>query len=526
MPHRVFKRAAGLLGTALILGGVSVAAPASAEWRRAESQRFIVYSESSEAVLRRYVQDLETFDRLLRSYTGLDMEQAPIRKLPLYVVRNHRQMEVVWPNLPETVSGYYTPGEEDIFAMAMTVGGGHIVMHEYGHHFMMQNFAAAYPGWYSEGFAEYFATADIKPGRVDVGKFSQNRAYWLVNGAWMPLSQLLTQRPYEGGRARQETYYPLAWLLTHWFLSDPERRRLLPDYVRAVAAGEDGAEAMWRITGQNEEELTRTLRQYMARRLTYTTVTYPFPEAEVAVTRLGRSADDLLLLNQRLKRTVDEADAPALLAQIRTAAAKHPDDAFARLVLGHAEIDLGDMAQREAILSALLEAEPTNIEALQLMAASRMKQADNETEDLARSDQLQRQARGFLARAYRLDDANYRTFLMIAESRRNAEDYPNDNDLETLRLAMTAAPQLPGARMNLAAALIYSGRPEEGVALLEPVANNPHDVGIAEAAQRLIEQASRPDARQTVIDAAQAAEDTPQDTPEPTDPEMSEPPPA
>ena len=55
----------GWLGLGLVLGALA-AAPARAEWRRAESPNFIVYSEVSEARLRERVTLLENFDRLLR----------------------------------------------------------------------------------------------------------------------------------------------------------------------------------------------------------------------------------------------------------------------------------------------------------------------------------------------------------------------------------------------------------------------------------------------------------------------------
>ena len=61
------------------------ATPAAAEWKRAESARFIVYSEGNDAALRRYVQKLELFDYIVRLRMGLPTE-APARKFPIYLV--------------------------------------------------------------------------------------------------------------------------------------------------------------------------------------------------------------------------------------------------------------------------------------------------------------------------------------------------------------------------------------------------------------------------------------------------------
>ena len=45
-----------------------------------------------------------------------------------------------------------------------------VLFHEYTHHFMFQHFEAAYPKWYSEGFAETIATIAMKPdGSFHIG---------------------------------------------------------------------------------------------------------------------------------------------------------------------------------------------------------------------------------------------------------------------------------------------------------------------------------------------------------------------
>ena len=73
MRSRLWSAVAALLILMMSPGAVR------AEWLRAESERFIVYSDSDERVLRSYVQNLETFDRVLRFRTGLPMDAAPPR---------------------------------------------------------------------------------------------------------------------------------------------------------------------------------------------------------------------------------------------------------------------------------------------------------------------------------------------------------------------------------------------------------------------------------------------------------------
>lgn len=337
---------------------------------------------------------------------------------------------------------------------------------------MMQNFAYPYPGWYVEGFAEYYATVEVEKTRILVGKYNENRAYWLLTASWMPMTELLSKRPLATARNR-DTYYPLAWLLTHWFVGDTDRQKVLTAYLRDVGGGGDPVEAMERATGLDPAELRTTLRRYMNGRIPYQILTVSFPEASITVTKLPRSANDLLLLNQRLKVGVPSDQRAATAEEVRRAAARHPEDPLALLALGHAELHFGDPAAAEAPLQRLLALEPNNVEALQYLARARLKAADN-TDDLEESDRLRTEARAFLLRAYRVDDAHYATLLLVAENRSVAPGYPNDNDVAVLEQAFALAPQLGEARLNLAQVLMSRERNAEAITLLEALVNDPH----------------------------------------------------
>jgi hypothetical protein len=504
---RVRRCSAGAVG-GLALAALAGVFPAHAEWLKAESERFVVYSEGSESNLRRFVQHLEIYDRVLHVSLTNSMGEAPPRKLPIYLVGSRAGLVTVNPDLGENVVGYYLTDDEDIFAMAIRDGDDDTLLHEYAHHFMFQNAAYPYPGWFVEGFAEYYATAEFKPDRVLVGQANENRAYWLQGGTWLDLRALLANRP--GGRARgNETYYPLAWLLTHWFWGNPERQVQLNAYLLDVGAGTDPVEAMQKATGLDPVGLRRELRRYMNGRIPYKAVVMNIPEVPMTVTHLPRSADALLVLGQRVK-VIDagDEDAARVLSSVRDLAARFPDDDLATVVLARAEMKLGDAAVGQALATKLLEREPANVEALQLLAEAMIKTA-NAAEDADASDRAMNQARALLGRAFRADDGNFRTFMLLNDTRRGAPGYPNDNDMATLELAKTLAPQLPDTVLQLASALIYKDRKEEALPLLELLANNPHGGGAATSAQSMINEIKG------VSDAQQeAVEDAP---PEPGD---------
>lgn len=469
---RRISACASLIVAAVLVSGVLGVAPAQARWLKAESERFIVYSDGGESKLREFVQELESFDRFLRLRMGLDVNEAPARKLPIYLVASRAGLAKVRPDLPESVAGFYMATDEDIFGIAIRDADVDTLKHEYAHHFMMQNFAYPYPGWFVEGFAEYFATVEIQKSRILVGKYNENRAYWLQAASWMPMTELLSKRPLQNARNR-ETYYPLAWLLTHWFLGDANRHAALDAYLRDVGAGGDPVEAMERATGLDSIELRRTLRRYMNGRIPYQGVAVAYPPVPVTVTELPRSADDLLLLNQRLKIGVPDERRAATAEEVRRAAARHPDDPLALLALGHAELHFGDRGAAEAPLQRLLALEPNNVEALQYLARARM-EAARDADDPDEADRLNTEARAFLLRAYRADDANYATLLLVAENRNGGDGYPNDNDVAVLEQAFVLAPQLAEARFNLAQVLMIRDRNEEAATILEPLVNDPH----------------------------------------------------
>tara|TARA_R110000782_G_scaffold19210_2_gene52513 strand:- start:80 stop:853 length:774 start_codon:yes stop_codon:yes gene_type:complete len=210
-----------------------------------------------------------------------------------------------------------------------------------------------------------------------------------------------------------------------------------------------------------------------------------FPRAEISVTVLPRSSDDLLLLGQRLKVGVPEDERAATAEAVRRAAADYPDDSFAQLQLGHAELHFGDPEVGEAILTRLLEREPDNVEALHLLA-SREKQKARDTD----ADPLpfENAARHYLGRAFRADETHFLTYIMLGEMQSYGPDGPTENDVATWQLAFQIAPQLAQTRLGYAQVLLMSGHPDRAEALLVPLANAPHGGGAADAAQHLLER--------------------------------------
>ena len=468
-------------------------ASALAEWRRAESPNFIVYSDGSERTLREYTAKLERFDGLMRRALGAG-PQTEIRKLPVYLVNDGRALRVAVPQLPDGIDGYYSSSDNDTFAILVRGRSDDILLHEYVHHFMARNGDSRNPGWLSEGFAEYFATATVsESGRATFGLPDPGRQYALQQNRWLPMDELLRAKgslDIEGTTARG-MYYAQAWALTHWTLSNADRVRSLAAFQTAVSRGQDPVEAWQATFGMTQAQLTAQLRAYAQGPLRYAELTIQPIAPTITVSVLSPAADAVLLpmINARAPDP-SSVDGPALLGTLRSAAGRFPDDPLALVGLAHAEKLWGDEPAAEAALTRALDLQGDNLDGLLLMATIFEERGDI-APDQADTVSNHRTAQGFLRRALDADPTDYRVYAALARIRSGAPDYPNDNDLLTWELALQFAPQVMSVRANAAIAMMEGGRYDDAVAILAPLVNDPHGGSGVEWSRNLLQEIAR-----------------------------------
>jgi len=463
------------------------AAPGKAEWRRAESPNFIVYSQAGEARLRQQAELLEDYDRLLRMLTGAAGAPPAANKLQVYIVRTNRQLDVVRP-VSSSVGGFYTARPTAIAAMVDETGGerdNQTLFHEYAHHFMQQYFPATYPAWYIEGFAEYMMTARLLPDRIEFGRSSRDRAYFLNVG---PIPADFVAGP-PGERTTTLAvafYYARSWLGVHYFFQDGERRRKLVRYLEAVARGEDSVTAFEREAGMTIADFSRELGNYIrGRRITFQRMPRrAAAPASIAVTALPRAADDLLLLDLAARLDLVETRRAAILGQIRDAATAHPGDAYARRALAQAEAFFGDGARADRLLAELLAEAPQDAELLYLRGMRYLVAARAGDEPAANH----RLAQSWFTRAHRANPDHFPTLYHYAESLRAGPNYVSDNTMNILLLANQLAPQVSEVRIIIAHLMMSRGAFDEAMPVLRPLASDAHRA-TAPAAAALLELA-------------------------------------
>ncbi len=481
---------------ALAAQALMLATPAAAEWRRAESPNFIVYSEAEEGELRRQVAQLEDFDQLLRALTGTVRAPAPANKLNVYMLQGTPQLRIVWPGMSRSVGGFYSarPTGTAAFADATVSVGSNpgdpngaqqVLFHEYAHHFMLQYFPTAYPVWYIEGFAEFMMYTRINGPVIEYGGIGTGRAMWLTQTEWLDFDRMM----FQADRLRMGEdvlkLYAQSWLTVHYLFRDPERRAALGRYLTAYGRGETSPAAFQEAFGMRPGQLQAAVQRYAGSgqipvtRITRTSASRP---PAIAVTRLG-AVDDLVLLQAGLRIGVRENQRAAYLARIRREASRYPNDPFAQRVLAHAEAAYGDGAAAERLLTPLLAQTPNDAELLYLRGLRHLAAA--RAGDAAEA----RRAASWFARAHRADRNHYPTLYAYAQARRGTPDYLSENNANILLTAHQLAPQVAPIRLEAAALLMNREQFAEAEALLLPLTADPHSRRIATSARELLAKA-------------------------------------
>jgi len=493
-----------------------VAAPARAEWRRAETAHFIVYGNTSESQLRAYAQKAERFDSLLRTYYPIEVDHE-IPKLEIYLANGSRDMNLAYPGIGASVAGYYAPNNGRIHAVVNTeaISGDVVLFHEYAHHFMFQMRSNAYPSWFVEGFAEYYGTAEVRPDRIRFGAHLPGRMDALNQGAnsWARMEDVLKWRYTPSGRYPAYLYYAQSWAMTHYFMSTPERTRMLGQYLSAVVGGQGSVEAMRAVTGRSPEQLQNDVRLYVSGPIITWTPQIDIPVPEVTVTVLSPAESALVWLDLRLdgetvveepveedgatrkpdaqkaREALERAESRAdLIRDSFAAAARYPDDPVAIRVAARAHRLSNDPAAALTALQPLLSDSSTDAAVLRLAAMALLDQARTGTDADAGAG-LRRRASGYLARAMDADPLEFQNYLGLNDTRRGQTRYPTDNDISTLEVAVALAPQSFDARLRLGEAYMSRQLNAEAVQVLLPVSNSPHRSSYTRRAREMISAA-------------------------------------
>jgi hypothetical protein len=166
------------------------AASAAEPWRMASSANFVIYAQYTPEALRNYAAQLERFDKAMRVLRRLpDTPVGNANRLTIFVVQNDETAAKLAGAPGSDIVGFYRSRAGASIAVSSREKAEHwsdltpqiVLLHEYTHHFMLRRFPAAYPTWFVEGFAEFYATARFRPdGGMEIGAPANHRAYGIA----------------------------------------------------------------------------------------------------------------------------------------------------------------------------------------------------------------------------------------------------------------------------------------------------------------------------------------------------------
>lgn len=482
-----------------LLAGIVMAAsaePAEAKWLRADTDSFIIYSESNEKSLREFAGNLQRFDTTLRLLFKIETPGEE-SKLPIYLVPDATDVaELATGSRSASIAGFYRQDRDGSFAMSFRQNSGgssiagtsasqQVLFHEYSHHFMKRHLRAAFPAWLIEGFAEYYSTVDFdKEGRALVGQPVYRRAYGLIAMPKIRAERLLFEQPGAMRSSGQmDVYYGRAWVLTHMLLHSAARGDQINRYTNAINAGTDPKKAAADAFG-DLAELDKELNRYIEGKLSYRRLRDPVPVSDnIKVTPLSAEEDAVIM--PRLERLNARGDAARLTKArdtLRKLAAAQPGNADVQFELAAAEWDMDsdkrDLAAIQAALDKVLATKPDHVRANVLLGRLKLYQLREKGEDDAAA---WREARKPIQLANRTDPndpvplyAYFDSFL--AEGKR-----PSDMAIKALERAFVLTPENIEMRVAYAFALANQGEFEPALRLARTVAFDPHDNGRGEA---------------------------------------------
>ena len=164
----------------------------------------------------------------------------------------------------------------------------------FAQHFLLTYFPAAYPRWYLDGFGELFSTIRIRreDGAIEYGHMPEGYRRVIEAFGNVPVKDVITGRYVDV--ARQKKWTPFhAWILTHFMLFNEKRRPQFSLYLRAIGHGATLEQAS-AVFG-DLGKLEAEVKSYDNRRLMFDRLTYPADRAgEPIVSQLNRGQAEFL----------------------------------------------------------------------------------------------------------------------------------------------------------------------------------------------------------------------------------------
>jgi hypothetical protein len=253
---------------------------ALADWIKAETDNFIVYSVLKKKETKEFLQNLEQYRNYLLRITKAPPEGDTLR-LRIFVAKNDRKYDALVDvpgtagvhsntRLGPTAAIYFTDDDDPGRGRKGSINrleknivwqtGEQVLFHEFVHNMQYQGPPAYFPLWYQEGFAEFLSSVMFQDDTMYFGKVLKGRAAGLQQHfRWVSAKELLERKRYgfKGGM-----FYAQAWLLTHMLYTHKDFQHGVGNFIKLVQHEVHPEEALQYVYNIGYEELDDRLHQY------------------------------------------------------------------------------------------------------------------------------------------------------------------------------------------------------------------------------------------------------------------------
>jgi tetratricopeptide (TPR) repeat protein len=468
----------------LAVSALLVVAPAAAhaEWKEAKTTNFVIYSEGGEAQLRGFATKLEKFNFVLRAYHGVTAPPNPI-KLKVYLLPNTNAVGKMAGG--DGIAGYYIARARGLMMVGthsrppgaanprsgpdyVQIDSESVLLHEYTHHFMYQYFPAAYPTWYSEGFAEFWGATNILANDVvEVGQPVNYRFGSFFDNRWLPIKKLLTAQSY-ADVPDLDLLYAEGWLLVRSAFDNPKQQKQLQAYLKAINGGVSYQQAMEQAFG-DVSGLDHQLHG-AAGGGKYSVLRLPFKKIDVgpiAVRSVTPAENAMMEHSIELGQGILQREAVEFAGKVRSVAGKFPNDPFALALLSEAERLAGNRDAATAAADRLLAAAPNDARGLLQKGLAEMEKLKAATSHDLKAWNAVRQ---YLARASKVAPYDPLVFEAYYDSYAAQGILPPEAAQTVLYKAMELAPSDADLRYKVAADFEKRDMIEDAITIIRPVA--------------------------------------------------------
>jgi tetratricopeptide (TPR) repeat protein len=473
-----------------------VAAEANATWLEASSDHFVIYGDENEKVVKGLAERLERFHAAMAHlFARAQAKPGPSNRVTVFIVSSRAKVRTVTGAKDPYVAGVYIPGAGSSVALVpsariasrYTLSGETILYHEYAHHFFRANLTdRAFPRWFTEGFAEFFAGVRFtEDGTIAFGAPPHYRTAELNYARTVPIRTLLA---FDGGasdsKAGYDSFYGQSWVLFHYLQMAPERQGELLKYRQLLATGHSALEAAESAFG-DLRQLERDMESYMRRRRFDAMIVDGHALAIGPITmrklRAGEAAMMPVTIESEVGVTREEA--LELLPEARRIAALHPDDPTVLAALAEAEFDAGNDDAAIAAADRAVAIDPKNINAHIQKGFALAHQVDSG----ALPKESWKDVRSQFIKANSVENNNPIPLVQFYLSYVQQGEPPTKNAIDGLAWAMELAPFDASLRWLVAQQMVADERYREAARALAPLAYSPHPGEHTEKARQLLE---------------------------------------